>query len=306
MGAFFNGVFLIFTAVTAARAGVLLSDRFQYPDGPLVNVSAGRWKTHSGTAGQAEVSSGELKLSQRKSEDVSAAVEGAPLGPEETAALYASFKFKFVELPSGAQGGYFAHFKDARPTTGLRCRIFASTNGALAGTYRLGISSGSNSATALLARDLRLHTSYRAVCRLTLANGLSTLWLNPNSENDPCATSTDEAPPKTVSAFAFRQSRSSGSGMGELTVDDLVVSTAFMDTRIASLPMDLAISCAPPWSVQLSWRASPDQTYSVLAGDTVTAGFLVLATGLLFPEGAGWFEESWLAGAGRFYQICSP
>ena len=60
-----------------------------------------------------------------------------------------------------------------------------------------------NAATSMLARDLELNTVYHLTCRMLLGNNSSTLWLQPNAETDPGATSTDEATPKTAAAFAL-------------------------------------------------------------------------------------------------------
>ncbi len=229
---------LILLALHGVRAGVLFSDAFSYPDGPLVTVANGRWKTHSGTTGQVEVTGGVIKLSQKLSEDVSAAFPGGAVGPTQADAVYARFTVRFSALPTG-NGGYFAHLKDTTATTGMRCRIFATTNDAAPGMFRLGIAAATNTPSAMLPRDLALHTPYRVACRMLLSDNTATLWLTPKSENDPGVTSTDTAAPKIAAAFAFRQSLSGRAGMGELTVDDLVVATAFAELFAASPPMIL-------------------------------------------------------------------
>src|SRR4051794_22230872 len=77
------------------RGRVIVSDDFNYPDGPLVEVSAGKWKTHSGTAGQISVVDGQVMLSQKRSEDVNAPFPGGVLGPLDTLELYAGFRINF-------------------------------------------------------------------------------------------------------------------------------------------------------------------------------------------------------------------
>ncbi len=226
---------------TLLKAGVLCTETFSYPDGPLVTVAEGRWKTHSGTPGQAEVDSGALCLSEKETEDVSAPFAPEIQGPNQAAALYASFNAVFSALPSGSKGGYFAHFKDAAPTTGIRCRIFATTEGAAPGTFRLGIAAAASAASCFVPQEFKPGVRYQLVSRMTLADNVCTLWINPVSESQPGATSSDKATAKNVAAFAFRQSRSGGSGMGELKVDDLRIATTFAEV----LPTSAAVPARP-------------------------------------------------------------
>ncbi|PYM16364.1 MAG: hypothetical protein DME18_01725 [Verrucomicrobia bacterium] len=217
---------LITIVPLCASAGVILSDSFSYPDGPLITVSNGKWSTHSGTAGQMDVIAGKINLTQTESEDVNAPLEGQPYGPTSSTNLYARFTVDFSALPSGA-GTYFAHFKDTT-TSGFRCRIFATTNGAAPGFFRLGISAAANT-PATFPNDLSLNTDYVVVVKLSTSDSAGTLWLNPASESDANMVSTDTAAALNVASFAFRQSLSAGNGMGTLTVDDFAVGTSFGD-----------------------------------------------------------------------------
>ena len=49
-----------------ARASVIFSDNFTYPDGPLVGAPGSPWANHSGTAGQVNVTSNQVELTQRR------------------------------------------------------------------------------------------------------------------------------------------------------------------------------------------------------------------------------------------------
>src|SRR5438876_8044337 len=128
----------VFLAVHA-RAAVIFSDNFTYPDGPLVGAPGSTWASHSGTAGQVNVASNQVQLTQAESEDVNAMLAG---NPYSTGTLYAGMDFNFSGLPGGT-GGYFMHFKESG-TTIFRGRVFATITGAAAGSYRIGISNGSN------------------------------------------------------------------------------------------------------------------------------------------------------------------
>jgi hypothetical protein len=294
--------------VPAVPAAVILSEDFNYPDGPLVTVSEGRWKTHSGTGEQAAVVSGCLKLSQSLSEDVSALLDGEPYGVEQAEALYVGFLASFSALPSGANGTYFAHFKDASATAGFRGRIFATTNSASAGALRLGVAAAANNATDLLPVDLQLNTAYRVVCRMALSDNATTLWLNPASESDPSVTSTDMAVAKAITSFALRQSLSSGAGMGELAVDELVVATTFEEvvTASSSPAIVVRIGREVDGAIRLRWAADPELSYSVLQADSAVEHFSVVAAGLQFLEGDGEYLDSGAEAPARFYCVCSP
>jgi len=207
------------------RATVILSDAFDYLDGALVTVSGAKWATHSGTVGQAEVSAGQLQLTQTESEDVSALLAGQPYVPADGATLYVKCTVNFRELPRG-EGGYFAHFSAASSQRG---RIFATTNGAAAGSFRVGVSAAAASPSAVIDTDLSLNTRYVLVCRFSVGDTLTTLWLDPATESDPSVVATDSGSAVSITAFAFRQSLSSGNGMGTLAVDDLLVGTSFAD-----------------------------------------------------------------------------
>ena len=120
-----------------SQSALLLNETFSYADGSITANSGGVWTNHSGTAGQVDVTSGVVNLTQAESEDVSAGLSG---GPFATGSLYASFKINLSTLPLGA-GNYFLHFRDTG-TTQFRARVFATTAGAVAGSYRVGIGAG--------------------------------------------------------------------------------------------------------------------------------------------------------------------
>src|SRR5437016_1258631 len=102
------------------RAAVLFSDNFTYPDGPLVGAPGSTWASHSGTAGQVNVASNQVQLTQAESEDVNAMLAG---NPYSMGTLYAGMDFNFSGLPGGT-GGYFMHFKESG-TSIFRARVFA-------------------------------------------------------------------------------------------------------------------------------------------------------------------------------------
>jgi len=65
-------------SVSSLRAGVILSDSFTYPDGPVTNAPGSPWITHSSSATneQVLVVSGQLQLSYARGDDVNAPLSG--------------------------------------------------------------------------------------------------------------------------------------------------------------------------------------------------------------------------------------
>src|SRR5206468_5321546 len=124
---------------------------------------------------------------------------GQPYPPTTNVLLYASFKINFVTLPSGpGTNDYFAHFYSSATT--FRDKIYATTNGAAAGSYRVGIANVTNWPSVVINTDLSTSTDYRLVTRYAPSNGVSTLWVNPTAESDPSVTATDAVTTTSITA----------------------------------------------------------------------------------------------------------
>jgi len=231
----------ILLSATLSGAALLLNDTFSYPDGFLVAVSGGVWAHHSGSADEVRVESGRVLLNEVNTEDVNALLAGQPyLASGTTNVFYASFTVKFTSLPSGG-GTYFAHFKNSSTT--FRARIWALTGGPAPGKFRLGISSTDGSAAgATNTTDLNLNTDYTVVTRLVNSNSVSTLWINPASENDSSISTSESASTFTVVSYAFRES----TGEGALSIDNLRVGTSFADVFSSGSGQPPAISSQSP------------------------------------------------------------
>lgn len=234
-----------------SQATLILNETFSYTDGSITANSGGVWTNHSGAAGQVDVASGVVNLSQLEAEDISAGLSG---GPYTTGNLYASFKINFSALPAGS-GGYFYHFRDTG-TVNFRARTFATTSGAAPGTFRIGITSGGNTPTNIPV-DLNLATEYKVVVRYDAATVAATLWISPTSESAATsrADSTDTASAVSIYSACLRQSTSSGNGMGVLTIDDLLIGTAFTDVQTVGGPP--SISGLVPVSIPASSNTGP-------------------------------------------------
>ncbi|HOS75198.1 MAG TPA: hypothetical protein PKW12_08060 [Verrucomicrobiota bacterium] len=218
---------------------LLLSEDFTYPDGEISSVSGGLWQSHSGgLSNDCLVVDNQLRVSYTNSEDIYrgfsnsvyfvATGDSSPPDSFSGVILYARFKVNFEVLPRGSGGDYFAHFKDLG-TFNFRARIYALTNNAAAGKFRLGIANVSATVSAVVPQDLSPGTTYTVISRYNVSTGESTLWVDPSSEASGGVTATDNFPPIEIDYYCFRQS----TGIGVSLVDDLAIGSAWSDVFLA-------------------------------------------------------------------------
>ncbi len=254
-----------FTVTVKPLLGVLIDEPFNYPDDTLIADGTTPWVNHSGTFGQTKVFGGKLSLINTNTEDFNR--EFFPLYFPSTngVVLYASFKARFSQTPS-ASGNYFAHYKDDT-TAGFRCKHFASSLNAPAGSLRFGITYNVSSINSNLLhpRFIQTNTEHTVVSRYDIGTGACTMWIDPINENDPSVSSVDTTSAITVYSFAFRQD----SGMGTFTVDDLKIGTAFTD--VAEPRYSLSIIRTGPDTLEVSWPlAAGDAGYVLQSKGTVS------------------------------------
>ncbi len=223
----------------AANATVLLNEPFTYPDGNLsvgagTNIADAFWHSHSGAGnGPVQVTSGKAVLVTANAEDVNRVITpGTGYG---ATTLYGSFKVNFSVLPTGA-GVYFAHFSQNSST--FRCKMFSTITNATSGKFRLGVANSANT-PIYIGSDLSLNQEYKLVFRL--AGGTNaTLWINPTSEASVVnrADGTDATTLGTYAStnYSFRQS----TGMGTMTLDDLLIGTQFSDVQTIGGPPSIS------------------------------------------------------------------
>lgn len=225
----------LLAGLCAVQATVYVDEPFDYSDGPLIEVSSGRWVTHSGSATQVDVVSGAAFLTQAESEDVSLAITNVPGDAITEGLLYAGFTVRFTALPSGS-GTYFWHFRDTS-TFNFRARVFATTTGAGTGKFRFGIANGGNT-PVIIPTDCDLDTDYKLVVRYDVTAAVATLWLNPVSEESAVnrAQGSDNTTNVPIVFVALRQSLSGGNGMGSLFLDNLRIGTVFLDVHTPGGP----------------------------------------------------------------------
>jgi hypothetical protein len=232
----------------STQATSILSEDFNYPNGPIVGAAGSPWLNNSGTANTMLVTNnppdGQLEVSTSRPEDIAAPFSGGPYmtnGP--VAALYAKFTVNFIGLPT-AGGAYFAHFNgsNAPPSASLhRARIWASTTNAISGgltpanTYRLTIvnsSTGNATNNSQMNTNLNLNQTYTVVTKYDIANATSTLWIDPVSEASTSVTAPDSVayPYINPTYYSFRQA----SGEGTMRIDTLRVATSFAEVAGAN------------------------------------------------------------------------
>ncbi|MDB6111047.1 MAG: hypothetical protein JWR69_2797 [Pedosphaera sp.] len=254
-------------AALTAHASVLLQDNFSYIDGPLTNVSAGKWVQHSGNLAGMQVVSGALQVSASLADDCNSSLTGAPYASNSpTAALYSSFTLNVSTLPT-AGGAYFAHFKDAGLGSAFRGRIYVGTTGAGAGSYRLSIANNSGTQVPL-ATDLTPGTTYTVVTRYVLGTGIATLWLSPANETVAGTVATDAITlANAMSTYAFRQA----TGEGVILIDNLVVGSTFADVVPASAGFNPPFISVQPVGTNVA--SGTAASFRVIAGGDNTLGY---------------------------------
>ena len=221
-------VICLFGSLGCANAQLIFADSFDYPDGEIVGAPGSPWVNNYLPTNQAFVVSNRLYLTQTNQESVRVDFPTS----YNSGLLYSRMTVNFSKLPDG-DGNYFAFFR-AAGTDNLRGRIWASTNGAAPGKFRLGITAIS-SPPVMVGRDLFLGTNYTLVCRYELAHSFSTLWIDPSDESDTASRADDliDQGQWTIGHYGFLQTVSvfanSGNYIGALTVDDLRVGRTFAE-----------------------------------------------------------------------------
>jgi hypothetical protein len=220
-------LFVLLT-MTAARADVLFSDNFNYPDG-LIETD-GLWFCYSPTTPHLDafVTDDLLILNQNNYDSVAAPFtnNAAP------SVVYASFTINVSELPTSS-GGYFSVFSDGTNTVS---RIFIDTsNTVVPGTYRLGVgnfASFINTPGATnFPMDLATGITYQVVFSWDEINGYgATLWVNPSSAGDQYVYGNDTTnnsymQTEPVSQIGFSQY----SNQGVAAIGNVMVGNNFSD-----------------------------------------------------------------------------
>ncbi len=200
-------------APSIAKADLLASDNFTYPDGASLTAQTG-WAGHSGTPGDLLVTGGQAVVQHgAPSEDANLAFADVVAG-----ALTANFDMSVTSAAVIGTGGtdfeYFAHFfTDGNFNFRSRLDIVAPTG---AGDYTLGISSTSSTAEAVLTNDFAFGDTVAVELGFDATTGIGSLMVNGET-----IVGTSAAVGETINRFALRQSDSSENEA--ITIDNLFI-----------------------------------------------------------------------------------
>jgi hypothetical protein len=213
-----------FNAMVVSSSSVVLSEPFNYTDGPLTTNSGGLWTTRTGIPGQMQNTFGRVLVTSSQTEDVVARLIGGPYQTNSSTILYASFDVTF-RAPPEVLPDIFAHFSGTDASQ-LRARVVASTTNAAPGSFRLGVANGGAVSSAAnvvdYPLDLFLDTTYKVVVAYDVRAGTSKLWVNPAS-GGAWVSAIDQVSLTPINSYALRQS----GGIGDSLIDNLLVGTSF-------------------------------------------------------------------------------
>lgn len=295
---------LFFVLTGGAQAQLVVADSFDHPDGSVESVSGGTWVTNYQPSNTVDVVGRQLFLTQ--SETGSVRVDFP--APIATGTLYAKFRVTFTELPSPS-GNMFAFFRQPN-VDNLRARVWARTEGAAPGHFRLGINAFSGPPD-LVPVDLVLGETYTLVIRYSVTNHDSTLWIDPVSEADTQRRVDFPAtvfPFVGVMHFGFMQSSNviGPGGPGSMFVDDLRIGRTFADATGAAVLTNVRGS--GPGLMEITGSGAPTTNYLVQANDALgTTNWVNLGNAVANANGVVSFTDT---NAGlfprRFYRLQWP
>jgi hypothetical protein len=231
-------------AASGARAAVLISDAFNYADGPISQVATPPdWGQHSGLAPQTVVS-GRAFIDDANSGDHNRRFTNTTTGSLFAGADVTVSDADVPTTPSTATDGYFFHFSDLGagqpPTlgTGFRGRVWA-VPGTTLGKVRFALSTTSGVANAYTP-EFDPGTQHRIVVSYDFSTGLSQLWVDPTGNGVP-ATITGNVDPTISAGLGAIALRSGNNLQGDVFVDNLIVADSFAEAAAVPEPAALGL-----------------------------------------------------------------
>lgn len=231
------GVAVIAMFAGVSQAAIVVNEPFNYNDGPLVGndpAIGGVWGTHSGTAGQVQVSGGKITLVHpTQSEDVNVPFEGG-VAAGAGAILTANFDLTVPQITPTVNSVAFAHFLEG--TSFFAARIWITAPSAGGSGFRLALSND-NSITdgdgEIFTGDLAFNTTYRITNIYDYSGAKGAIAINggtPLFAADPGLS--DE-----VGAYAFRES----SANTTMVIDNLIVEMVVPEPATLGLLAGLSV-----------------------------------------------------------------
>ncbi|MBT4035389.1 MAG: hypothetical protein HOE61_11650, partial [Candidatus Marinimicrobia bacterium] len=174
------GIIVLFIFSFNIGFGQLVSESFSYSDGNL--VGNGNWVSFSGTAGEIQVGSGLITITDSDSEDAKVTFTAQSSGT-----VYFGYDIK-VSDPSSYTSTDFEYFSGFADGTAFENRVDVAAFSASG--WKPGISNSASAAEATWASDLSYASTYRIVVGITISTGVSELWVDPSSSSSTKITGT--------------------------------------------------------------------------------------------------------------------
>lgn len=182
-------------AVSSANAAVLVSDTFDYSNGPLAGNTpsvGGKWTAHSGSTNDISVSSGAAVINEATGvQDDNSSFDGGYVAGAGSV-LYSAYSVN-VAAPAGSLTPvYFGMFLQG--TSNFTSRVWVAAPATVGDGYRIALSQGSSSTAAgvVYTSDLAFGTTYTIMTSYDYSNKNGSLWFNTTDPTStPLGTTTD-------------------------------------------------------------------------------------------------------------------
>jgi hypothetical protein len=231
------------------RADILLSEKFDYPDGVLTTASNNLWIDNSGTTVNTylNVASGAAILTSANAQD-----DARSFAPMSAGVIYYGFDARVTSVP-GTSGSYIMALWDGE--SGMATDYIARlqvAQGFSSSKVKFGILNNKGNPVVFYGSEFDLQTTVRIVVAFNFATMTSTLWINPTDASNTSVTDTTAAsftdPTNTLGYILMRQT----TAIGTTVVDNLIVATTFAD--VAAVPEPGTVAMVTLGLSVVGWR----------------------------------------------------
>jgi len=257
------GIIVLFIFSFNIGFGQLVSESFSYSDGNL--VGNGNWVSFSGTAGEIQVGSGLITITDSDSEDAKVTFTAQSSGT-----VYFGYDIK-VSDPSSYTSTDFEYFSGFADGTAFENRVDVAAFSASG--WKPGISNSASAAEATWASDLSYASTYRIVVGITISTGVSELWVDPSSSSSTKITGTGSQTIIEIDAFYLRQATADPNV--SLTLDNLSISTDFDEAKtfpVAAVeePASFSATVQSISQIDLTWTDNANSDNVLLAWNSTS------------------------------------